>query len=178
MFPWKSITKIPVPIFSKSSEKVGVGILVIDFQASIFMSSHRFQNLLNKFLFNLKRHSTLCDLPFQSYDQSKMSKNVTVWQEVNPTLVESKNVERKNAENKNEGVDGDLWVRVRARKVSPIFSTFIFSAFLSFDIFTFDQIRVNRSWILNTYFIDTVTNLTWFYAVNNLSHILFHHNFR
>jgi len=34
-------------------------------------------------------------------------------------------------------------MRVRARKVSPVFSTFIFSAFLSFDIFTFDQSRVN-----------------------------------
>jgi hypothetical protein len=43
------------------------------------MSSDGFQNLQNKFLFNLRRHSTLHDLPFQSYDQSKMSKNVTVW---------------------------------------------------------------------------------------------------
>jgi hypothetical protein len=49
---------------------------------------------------------------------------------VNPTLVE----------NKSEGVGGDLeGVRVRARKVSPVFLTFIFSAFLSFD-----QSRVNR----------------------------------
>jgi hypothetical protein len=31
MFPWKSITKIPTSTFAKSNEKVGVGILVIDF---------------------------------------------------------------------------------------------------------------------------------------------------
>jgi len=59
----------------KIYNKVGVGILVIDFQGNIFMSSDRFQN---KFLFNLRRHSTLHDLPFQSYDQRKMSKKVTV----------------------------------------------------------------------------------------------------
>jgi len=41
------------------------------------MSSDRFQYLRNKFLFILRRHSTLYDLPFQSYDQSE---NVTVWQ--------------------------------------------------------------------------------------------------
>ncbi len=77
MFSWKSTTKIPIPSFAKSSQKVGVGILVIDFQGNILMSSDGFQNLLNKFLFNLRRHSTPYDLPFQSYDQSK---NVTVWQ--------------------------------------------------------------------------------------------------
>ncbi len=55
---------MPTPSFEKSSEKVGVGILVIDFQGNILMSSDRFQN---KFLFNLRRHSTLCDLPFRSY---------------------------------------------------------------------------------------------------------------
>ncbi len=31
MFPWKSITKIPILTFAKSIEKVGVGILVIHF---------------------------------------------------------------------------------------------------------------------------------------------------
>ncbi len=45
MFPWKSITKISIPTFPKSSEKVGVGILVIDFQGNIFMSSDEFHNL-------------------------------------------------------------------------------------------------------------------------------------
>ncbi len=39
------------------------------------MSSDKFQN---QFLFNLSHHSTLYDLPLQSYYQSKMSKNVTV----------------------------------------------------------------------------------------------------
>ncbi len=47
-----------------------------DFERNILMSSDGFQNLQNKFLFNLTRHSTLYDFPFQSYDQSK---NVTVW---------------------------------------------------------------------------------------------------
>jgi hypothetical protein len=72
MFPWKSITKMPTPTFSLDFEKLGIGIVVIDFQGDIFMSSDRFQN---EFHFNLRRHSTLYDLPFQSYDQSK---NVTV----------------------------------------------------------------------------------------------------
>jgi hypothetical protein len=45
MFPWKSVTKIPIPTFLKSSDKVGVDILVIDFQGNIFMSSDRFLNL-------------------------------------------------------------------------------------------------------------------------------------
>jgi hypothetical protein len=67
-----------MPNFVKSSKKVGVGILVIDFQGNISMSSDGFQNLRNKFFFNLRRHSTLYDLPFQSYDQSKMSKNISV----------------------------------------------------------------------------------------------------
>jgi hypothetical protein len=67
MFPWKSITKIPTPTFSLDFAKVGIGILVIDFQGNIFMNSDRFQNLQNKFLFNLRRHSTLCDILFQSY---------------------------------------------------------------------------------------------------------------
>jgi len=80
MFPWKPITQIPILTFEKSSEKVGVAILVIDFQENICMSSDGFPNLLNKFLFNLRRQSTLYSLPFQSYEQSKMSKNVTVWQ--------------------------------------------------------------------------------------------------
>jgi hypothetical protein len=31
------------------------------------MSSDGFQNLLNKFSLNLRRHSTLYELPFQSY---------------------------------------------------------------------------------------------------------------
>jgi hypothetical protein len=68
MFSLKSIAKIPIATFEKSSEKVGVDILVIDFQGNIFMSS-------DTFLFNLRRHSTLYDLPFHSYNQSK---NVTV----------------------------------------------------------------------------------------------------
>jgi hypothetical protein len=69
---------MPTPIFSLDFAKVGIGILVIHFQENIFMSSDGFQNLQNKFLFNLRRHSTLYGLPFQSYDQSKMSKHVTV----------------------------------------------------------------------------------------------------
>jgi hypothetical protein len=67
-----------MPTFSKTSEKIGISILVIDFQGNIFMSSDGSQNLLNKFLFNLRRHSTLYDFPFQNYDRSKMSKNVTL----------------------------------------------------------------------------------------------------
>jgi hypothetical protein len=39
MFPWKSITKIPTPTFSLDFTKIGIGILVIDFQGNIFMSS-------------------------------------------------------------------------------------------------------------------------------------------
>ncbi len=58
--------------------RVGIEILVIDFQENILMSSDRFKNLLNKFLFNLTRPSTLYELSFESYDQSKISKNVTV----------------------------------------------------------------------------------------------------
>ncbi len=50
---------MPIPNFAKSSEKVGVGILVLDFQENIFIRSEGFQTLLNKFLFNLRRHSTL-----------------------------------------------------------------------------------------------------------------------
>ncbi len=69
---------MPTPTFSLDFAKVGIGVLVIDFQGNILMSSDRFENLLNKFLFNLRRHSTLYDLLFQSYDQSNMSKNVTV----------------------------------------------------------------------------------------------------
>ncbi len=76
MFPWKSITKIRIPTFEKSSEKVGIGILVIDFQEKILMSSDKFQNLPNKFLFNLRRHLTLQDVLFQRYDQSNFSENV------------------------------------------------------------------------------------------------------
>ena len=78
MFSQKSITKIPTPTFAKSTEKVGVAISVIDFCENIFMSSDKSQNLQNKFLFNLRRRSTLYDFPFQSYDQNKMSKNVTL----------------------------------------------------------------------------------------------------
>jgi hypothetical protein len=69
---------MPTPTFSLDLEKAGIGILVIDFQGKVFMSSDGFQNLQNKFLFNLRCHSTLYDLPFQNYDHSKMSKNVTV----------------------------------------------------------------------------------------------------
>jgi hypothetical protein len=72
MFSGKSITKMPTPTFSLYFSKVAIGILVIDFQGNVFMSPNRFQN---KFLFNLRRHLTLYDLPFQSYDQSKMNKN-------------------------------------------------------------------------------------------------------
>jgi hypothetical protein len=64
-----------IPTFAKSSEKLGVGILVIDLRGNILMSLDRFQNLQNKSPFNLRRHSTVYDLPFQSYDQSK---NATV----------------------------------------------------------------------------------------------------
>jgi hypothetical protein len=71
---------MPTPTFSLDFEKVGIEILVIDFQENILMNSGRFQNLLNNFLFNLIRHSTLYDLPFQNYDQSKTSRKVTVWQ--------------------------------------------------------------------------------------------------
>jgi hypothetical protein len=66
------------PIFSMDFAKVHIGILVVDFQENLLMSSVGFQNLQNKFLFNLRRHRTLYDLPFQSYDQIKMSKNVTL----------------------------------------------------------------------------------------------------
>jgi hypothetical protein len=45
MFSLKSIAKIPIATFEKSSEKVGVDILVLDFQGNIYMSSDRFQNL-------------------------------------------------------------------------------------------------------------------------------------
>ncbi len=55
---------MPTPIFSLDFAKVGISILVIDFQENIFMSSDGFQNLRNKFLFNLRRHSTLYDLLF------------------------------------------------------------------------------------------------------------------
>jgi hypothetical protein len=65
------------PTFSMDFAKAVIGILVIDFQENILMISDRFQNLLKTFLFNLRRHSTLYNLPFQSYGQSKMSKNVT-----------------------------------------------------------------------------------------------------
>jgi len=64
IFTRKSITKMPTPIFSLDFAKVRIGILVINFQENILMSSDTFQN---KFLFNLRRHSTLYDLPFQSY---------------------------------------------------------------------------------------------------------------
>jgi hypothetical protein len=74
------------------------------------------------------------------------------------TLIWSKG---KNVENKNEGVGRGTRVSVRARKVSPSiyfhfqhfyrstyvpfwFATFIFSRFLPFEIFTFDQSRENR----------------------------------
>jgi hypothetical protein len=68
---------MPTTAFSLDFAKVGIGILVIDFQESIRMSSDRFENLQNKFLFNLRRHSTLYDLLFQGYDQSKKRNGVT-----------------------------------------------------------------------------------------------------
>ncbi len=77
MFHWRLRTKIPTATFSPDFEKIGIGILVTDFQENILMNLDKFQNLLNKFLFNLIRHSTLCDLPFQSYVQTKTNKNVT-----------------------------------------------------------------------------------------------------
>jgi hypothetical protein len=61
---------MPTPTFSLDFAKVGVDILVIDFQGNIFMSLDGFLNLQNKFLFNF-----IYDLPFQSYDESE---NVTV----------------------------------------------------------------------------------------------------
>jgi hypothetical protein len=36
MFPWKSITKMPAPTFSLDFEKLGIAILVIDFQGKHF----------------------------------------------------------------------------------------------------------------------------------------------
>jgi hypothetical protein len=69
MFPWKFITKTPTRTFSLDFAKVGIDILVRNFQGNILMSSERFEN---KFLFNLKRHSTLYDLPFKNlYPQVK-----------------------------------------------------------------------------------------------------------
>jgi hypothetical protein len=40
---------MPTPTFSLDFSKVGIGILVIDFQENIFMSSDRFQNLQKNF---------------------------------------------------------------------------------------------------------------------------------
>jgi hypothetical protein len=54
---------MPTPTFSMDFAKVGIAILVIDFQENLLMSSDRFQN---KFIFNLRRHPTLSNLPFQS----------------------------------------------------------------------------------------------------------------
>jgi len=45
----KIYTKIPRPNFEKSTEKVSLGILIINFQGKIFMSWEKFQN---KFLLN------------------------------------------------------------------------------------------------------------------------------
>ena len=64
MHPRKSITKIPTPTFAKYSEKVDISILVIDFLGNIFMSSGTFQNIHDKFLFNLRRRSTFYDFSF------------------------------------------------------------------------------------------------------------------
>jgi hypothetical protein len=50
------------PTFSLAFEKVRIHILVIDFQEN---SSDRFQS---KFLFNLRRHTTLYDLLFHRYN--------------------------------------------------------------------------------------------------------------
>ncbi len=79
MFPGKSITKIST---------VGIGISVIEFPGNIFMSSGGFQNLQNKFFFNLRRRSALCDLPFQSYD-------VTLWTSRKPPFFSSIKSDRK-----------------------------------------------------------------------------------
>jgi hypothetical protein len=48
---------MPKPTFSLDFSKVGVGILVIDLQENILMSSDGSQNLLNKFLFSLRHYS-------------------------------------------------------------------------------------------------------------------------
>ncbi len=45
------------PTVAKSSEKVVSGILVMDFQGKILMSSDRFQNLQSKMLLNSLRSS-------------------------------------------------------------------------------------------------------------------------
>ncbi len=80
MFSWKSLTKMLTPTCSLDFTKVAIGILVRNFQENISMSSDGFQNLLNKILFNLRRHPNLYELLFHSYDWSKMRKNVTVGQ--------------------------------------------------------------------------------------------------
>ena len=77
MIPRKMITEVLVPTFFLDFVKVALGISVKDFLGKIFMSSDRSQNLQNKFLFNLRRRSTLYDFCFRSYGQNKMSKNVT-----------------------------------------------------------------------------------------------------
>jgi hypothetical protein len=85
---WKSITEMPIP----SSEKVGGGILVIDFQANLFMSSEWFQNLQSEFIFNLRRPSTLYDLPFQSYvdkRQDWFQSNRDCWFSMEPNRTRS-----------------------------------------------------------------------------------------
>ena len=80
MFSRKIIIEILVPTFFLDFVKVALGISGIDFWGKIFMSSDRSQNLQNKFLFNLRRRSTLYNFCFRSYGQNKMSKNVTLWQ--------------------------------------------------------------------------------------------------
>ncbi len=76
-------------------------------------------------------------------------------------MSKGENIENKNVDDKNEGVGGNVRVWVRVREVPPsvyfhfqqfyhstyllfCFSTFRFSIFLSFDIFTFDISWVNR----------------------------------
>jgi len=56
---------MPTPTFSLDFSKVGIGILGIDFQDNIFISSDRFQNLLKKFPFNLRHHTTLYNRPLE-----------------------------------------------------------------------------------------------------------------
>jgi hypothetical protein len=49
---------MPTPTFSLDFAKVGIGILVVDFQENILMSSDSFQNLLNKILLQFKTSLT------------------------------------------------------------------------------------------------------------------------
>jgi hypothetical protein len=58
------------PTYSLDFSEVGIGILVIDFQDNIFISSDGFQNLLKKFPFNLRHHTTLYNRPLELRGQA------------------------------------------------------------------------------------------------------------